>query len=255
MMRHLALIAALLALFAVQISGASYTVTHVTTQVTLNVNTSASVRETYTVVITNASISQYQSARSALNLTLSNWQDIIGPTLTQHIINPKTGVYGFELFPGPITTSITGQQEADVLISYGVRNVTSVDEIAPRVFQHTFNDDVFNFAHGVSGEVLPANYTLTIVLPNDAGIKSIYPLPDSPPNLLANNFMNVTMMSWFSQEPLSKFLLVYTTHQTIEGEVSSFFTAAYNFFGFFTYVIIILIVLFFILYTYLKIEK
>lgn len=56
-------------------------------------------------------------------------------------------------------------------------------------------------------------------------------------------------------EPLSKFTLTFTTQQSIQGEVLSFFAAAYAFLGIFTYVIIIVIVLFFILYTYLKVEK
>ncbi len=255
MLRNLALAAVLLALLAVPLAGASYTITHITTQLSLNANNTASVREIYTIYLTNSSISQYQSSRSALNLTLSNWQPIIGSALTQHIINPKSGVYGFKLFPGPLTTSITGEQLADIIITYGVKNVTSVREIAPRVFFYSFNTQVLNFQYGPSGEILDPNTTLTIIMPSGATIKNVYPVPDLPANLLTSNFTNVTSMSWFYQEPLSKFSLTFTTQQSVQGEVIAFFSAAYNFLGVFTYILIILVVFFFILYTYLKVER
>lgn len=254
MIRQFALIVAILAVLAVPLAGASYTVTHITTQVTLNVNTTARVSETFTVYITNTSIAQYQADRSALNLTLSNWQSTIGTVLTQHIINPRTGVYDFKLYPGPLTTSITGQQYADVVITYGVKNVTSVRELAPRVFSYLLNNGVFNFEHSTNGQTLNPNTTLTIVLPHTATITNVYPPPDFPA-LSGSNFANITVLSWYYQEPLSKFALSFTTQQSIPDEVLSFFSAAYLFFGFFTYVIIILVVFFFILYTYLKIEK
>ena len=255
MIRYAVLLVALLALLAVHMPGASYTVTHFTAQVMLNTNTSATVREAFTVYVTNASTSQYQTDRSALNLTLSNWQSIIGSGLTQHIINPTSGVYNFKLFPGPLTTSITGQQSAQILLSYSVNNVTDVKELAPRVFSYSFNTNVFNFQHELSGQILNPNATLTVMLPTGAVINNVYPVPDSPANLITNNFANVTSMSWYYQEPLSKFALTFTTQQSIQGEVLSFFAAAYAFLGIFTYVIIIVIVLFFILYTYLKVEK
>jgi hypothetical protein len=255
MIRYAALVFALLAVIAIQMPSASYAITHVTTQVTLNTNTSATVREVFTVYITNSSASQYQADRAVFNLTLSTWQSIIGPGLTQHIINPKLGVYSFRLFPGPLTTTITGQQNAQIILSYNVQNVTRVNEIAPRVFFYTFNTNVFNFEHEISGQVLDPNTTLTISPPQGSIINNIYPVPDSPSNLITGNFTNVTSMSWYYQEPLSKFALSFTTRQSIQAEVLSFFTAAYAFLGIFTYVIIIAFVLFFILYTYLKVEK
>ena len=246
----------IIAFFAMsQLSFASYSVTNVSTQVTLNQNTSASVREIVTIGLTNSSINSYITDRSALNLTLSNWQAIIGPTLTQHIINPRSGVHKFELLPGPVTTTITGGHIAQIIMLYSVYNVTDVVETAPRVFFYTFNDSVFNFQHELSGEALPPNTQLTINLPHGAKITSIFPIPDSPANLVISNYTNSTSLSWFNQEPLSKFALSFTIRQSLQAEVLQFFSGVYNALGIFTYIIIGLVVLIFILYTYLKVDK
>ncbi len=246
----------IIAFFALsQLSFASYSVVNLSTQVTLNLNTSASVREIVTVLLTNASINSYITDRSALNLTLSDWQSIIGPTLTQHIINTKSGVHRFELLPGPVTTTITGRHIAQIIMLYDVYNVTSVVETAPRVFYYTFNNSVFNFQHELSGEVLPPNTALTIMLPAGARITSIFPIPDSPANLVTSNYTNSTALSWFNQEPLSKFTLSFTIRQSLQAEVLQFFSGIYKALGIFTYVIIGVIVLVFIIYTYFKVEK
>ncbi|MCL4389234.1 MAG: hypothetical protein M1528_00895 [Candidatus Marsarchaeota archaeon] len=238
-----------------QNSFASYNVTGFSTTVTLNTTGSASVTEVLSVTLTNSSISQYNIDRSALNLTLSQWQEILGPTLTQHIINVKKGVHAFKLLPGPVTQSITGQYTAQVIMLYDVYNVTAINQTAPRTFYHTFNSSVFNFQHAASGEVLPPNAQLTIILPYGSKLLSVFPLPDSPSNLLTSGDTNVTQLTWNRGEPLSKFTLTFTTTQSLQAEVIQFFTAAYNTLGIFTYIIIGIAILLFIVYTYLKTEK
>jgi|SRR5208283_2354883 len=253
LIRYVWVALALLMVGCVQLSGASYTINHITTQVTLNISTSASVQETFNISVSNSSVSQYISDRTALNLTLSNWQSIIGSSLTQHIINPKTGVYNFRLLPGPLLSSPGGVQQAVITILYDVNNVTAVNQTAPRTFVYSFNPDVFNYQHEQSGEVLTANSTLTIILPKSAKITTIFPIPDYPTTFITGS--NVTTVSWFYQEPLSKFALTFVTGESVQHEVLSFFAAIYDYLGIFTYVIIIVAVLLFILYTYFKTEK
>ena len=237
-------------------ANASYTVNHLSTTVVLNQNTSASVREVLTVTISNVSISQYAQDRTDLNLTLSTWQSLIGPLLVQHVINPKSGVYNFKFLPGPPTPAITGQEQAQLLMTYDVKNVTSVNQTAPRKFVYAFNPSVLNFEHGASGVVLNPNTTLTIIVPSSAVITEIYPVPDLPIDALASNYTNVTHVSWLYQEPLSKFSLVFIIRQSIQAEVLSFFSAIYDYLGVFTYAIIAAAIFLLILYTYIKtVEK
>ena len=186
-------------------------------------------------------------------MTLSKWQSVIGPSLTQHIINPKSGVYNFRLLPGPLTGPAGPSQQAVITILYDVSNVTTVNQTAPRTFVYKFNPDVFNYEHEQSGEVLTSNTTITIILPKSAKITNIFPIPDYPASLITGS--NVTAVSWFYQEPLSKFTLTFVTQESVQDEVLSFFTSIYQILGVFTYIIIIAAILLFILYTYFKVEK
>ncbi|MDE1810985.1 MAG: hypothetical protein KGH66_03015, partial [Candidatus Micrarchaeota archaeon] len=141
------------------------------------------------------------------------------------------------------------------LMSYDVPNITTVNQTAPRVFYYSFSPSVFNFQHGASGEVLSQNTSLTFMLPSGADIKSVYPLPDAPVSAFTNNYANTTKVSWFFGEPLSKFTFAFTITEGIQTEVLSFFEGVYNFFGIFTFVIIIAVILLFIIYTYLRVGR
>jgi hypothetical protein len=236
------------------VSYGSYTVTNLNTTVTLLANTSAEVTEVLTVQVSNQSVQQYTTDRAALNLTLEEWQSLIGPTLTQHIINPEKGVFNFRFLPGALVKEANGGR-AYLLMSYYVLNVTSISRLQPREFLYTFRPSTFNFEHGVSGEVLPSNTTLTIVLPSGSSITSIYPIPDAPASGITNNYANVSRASWFFGEPLSKFELTFTITESLQTEVLKFFSGVYAYLGIFSFIIIALFILLFIIYAYVKASR
>ncbi|MGI0134700.1 MAG: hypothetical protein ACREBW_07065, partial [Candidatus Micrarchaeaceae archaeon] len=138
---------------------------------------------------------------------------------------------------------------------YGVSNVTIVNQTAPRNFVYRFNPAVFNFEHGASGQVLNPNATLTVVLPTGAQIKSIYPIPDYPATAFTDNYANTTRVSWLYGEPLSKFTLTFVITEGIQAEVVGFFSQVYKALGIFTYLIIAIVVLAFILYAYFRVGR
>ena len=232
----------------------SYTVTSINTTVTLNTNTSAEVIEILNLSISNTSVAQYSSDRVALNLSLSNWQSLIGPSLVQHIINQHSGISDFKFLPGPLTAEQYGGR-ADIIMSYVVKNVTFVSEPSPRKFLYSFNPTVFNFEHGVSGEILPLNATLNIVLPSGAQILSVYPIPDSPAYGFAKNYQNVSELSWFYGEPLSKFTLNFVVKEGLEEEVFGFLSGIYQKLGILVYVIIAVAIISFVIYTYYRASR
>lgn len=248
-----AALACLLAGALLPAADAAYAVTNLNVTVTLSTNTSAQVTEILTLLISNQSVSQYTTNRVALNLTLSDWQALIGPLLVQHIINPSRSVHNFKLLPGSVV-NVNGNSIAYMLMGYTVDNVTQVNQTAPRTFKYTFNPRVFNFEHGASGQVLTPNTTLTVVLPKGAMIQSIYPLPDYPPSAFTNNYKNTTSVSWSNGEPLSKFNLTFLIVEGIQEEVTNFFLGIYRVLGAFAYVIIAIVVLLFVLYTYLRVR-
>jgi hypothetical protein len=238
----------------VGLANASYNITHITVGVFLNSNTSARVNETVEIAISNQSISQYQTSRLALNLTLSQWQQLVGPQLTEHIINPKGSAYNFVLLPGPVVPNGLNYR-SDIILSYYVNNVTIVTQTSPRVFLYKFNASVFNFQHATSGQVLGTNMTLNITIPGGARIKSVYPIPDAPPYGITNNFANTSSVTWFSGEPLSKFVLVFEVDQSLRQEVGAFFSKVYQTLGVYAYLIIAAVILLFVLYVYYRASK
>ncbi len=230
----------------------TYGISNINTTVSINLNGTAYVAEAITTVLPNSSLAQYTIDRSGLNLTLSNWQSIIGPQLVQHIINPRTGVYGFHLLPGPVNRTSYGGI-AVIYMNYYVSNVTSVNQTGPRVLEFKFNNDVLNFAHGSGGVVLGKDTRFNIILPKSSRILSVYPLPDYPTNF-ASNDTNITQISWFDGEPLYNFNLVFQVKESLLTEISGFFGSIYAALGVFTYIIIIVMVLLIIFYTYLKVH-
>jgi hypothetical protein len=236
------------------IANASYNVTAIKVNLFLNPNTSAHINETIQFALTNQSVKQYQTNRVALNLTLSQWQRLVGPQVQEYIINPKGSIYNFVLLPGPVVQNGTGYG-ADIVLSYDVNNVTTVNQISPRVFLYTFRPAVFNFQHGASGQVLSPNATLNIMIPSGASIKTVYPVPDYPAYGLTNNYANVSSISWFYGEPLSKFALVFVVNQSIRDEVGIFFSQVYGALGVYSYIIIAVVILLFVLYVYYRASK
>lgn len=232
-------------------SGASYNVTHLNVTITLN-STTAQVVELYTLYISNSSINQYQTSRLALNITLSSWQKLVGPELVQHIINPTRGATNFEFLPGPVFRNYSSGAFAYLRLSYDVPNSTTVSHAAPREFAYVFNPKIFNFQSGVSGEVLTQNTSLNILIPQNARITAVFPLPDNPVYASESAYSNTTKLTWNSGEPLSKFTLSYTLLESMQAEVTGFFTAIYHQLGIYVYLIIAALVILFILYAYLK---
>jgi len=254
-MRAVSLLIFMLALVPlVGLANASYNVTHINVNMFLSPNTSAHVNETIQFTITNQSVRQYQQDRIALNLTVSQWQQIVGSQLTEHIINPTGSIYNFILLPGPVVQNGNGYR-AYIVLSYDVNNVTTVNQTSPRVFVYTFKSNVFNFQHGASGEVLSPNTTLNITIPSGSVVRSVYPIPDAPASGITNNYANVTTLSWFYGEPLSKFSLAFVVNQSLRDEVSSFFSQVYHKLGIYAYVLIGLVILLFILYAYYRASK
>ncbi len=243
------LLASMLMIVLAGSSFASYTVSYLNTTISLNQNTSAAVTEVLTVRVSNSSVNQYLTDRIALNFTLSTWQQLIGPELVQHVINPTSGIYNFKFNPGPLIRNSNGGI-AYMVMSYEVNNATRVEQTSPRTFIYTFNPSIFNFEHAASGELLPTNTTLTIEVPKGSHIESVYPIPDSPATALTTNYANMTTLMWFTGEPLSKFALSFSMQESLSDEVAGFFDAVYNTLGIFTYLIVALIIIAIIAYTY-----
>lgn len=232
---------------------ATYNVTGVNTTVVLGGNSSAYISEVLSLQLSNVSVSQYTIERSSLNLTLNDWQSLVGPELEPHIINPRSGIYSFNLLPGPITY-VALVPTANMYMDYYVANVVTISQTGPRTFLYKFNPGVLNFQEGSSGVVLPKGSRLNIIMPNSSTLVSVYPLPDST-HTLQSGINSTQELSWYRSEPLYDFSLVFQFKTGLSTEVIDFFGSIYSALGVFVYVLLGLAVLLFIIYTYLKVGR
>ncbi len=231
---------------------AYYNVTAINTTLILNSSTGAKVIETYSLFIGNSSIGQYEASRGAYNLSLSDWQTLLNtPLLTEHVVNPRSGVTNFTFLPEALVLTPQGGA-SKLLLSYYVYNVTTVVEIAPRKFQYTFNDSVLNFEHTASGQELGPLQRFNIITPSGSQIVSAYPLPDSPTPNFAGSYTNDTLFSWYSQEPLNGFSFSYTAQQSLQQEVLNYFLGIYKGYSSLLYLLAVMLVGVFVAYVYLK---
>ncbi len=250
-MRHAVpalLVAMLVAIALVAQVHASYAVKGINTTVYLNRNASAYVKEAINITVSNSSFVQYTIDRSSVNLNISAWQNLIGSKqISPTIINPKAGIYGFNLLPGPLAKNGSAGT-ADIYLTYYVSNITTANQIAPRKIMYTFNSSFWNFNVGASGAILNPNDTLNIVLINNSKVISVYPLPDST-YAIGNRSIS---LSWYNAEPLYNFKLVFDVQLTLTQEITGFFSAVYSQLGIFSYIIIAVAIAAILLYTYMK---
>ncbi len=234
---------------------AYFNVTSLNTTVTLNPNNSAHVTESFKLYISNSSLQTYFNDRQAINLTLSGWQKALqSDLLATHILNPKSGIYGFTILPSPITYAL-GNGTAILTMSYYVNNVTTEKAIGPRKFEYTFNDTVFNFAHIVSGQTLPPYARLNIIIPKGSEVVSVYPVPDYPHLNFIGNYTGSSQFSWYSNDPLATFSFSYIISQSPGQEVTSYFAYIYTNYKTFIYFVILVLFLVLVVYLYARMSE
>ncbi len=234
-------------------SYAYYNITSINTTLILNTNQSAHVVEQFIIYISNTSISTYQQNKDAIGLTLSDWQKVLySPNLEEHILGGSGhSFYNFELLPGPLIT-VPGGGYATMTMNYYVKNVTSIQNIAPRKFEYNFNTSVFNFEQGASGQILPSDVRLNFIIPKGAEVIGVYPLPDYPKPNFIGNYSNITEFSWYTGEPLSQFSFNYVITESPETEVLNYLQNTYINYGEWIYLIIAIGIIVSALYIYKK---
>jgi hypothetical protein len=172
----------------------------------------------------------------------------------EHILNPKSSISNFTFLPGPIVPAGNGGGYASLTMSYDAHDVASVNSVAPRQFEYSLNNSIFNFLHTASGQSLLPNTRLTITVPNGTQVVSMYPLPDSPqPNSFGK--YSGSSFSWFSGEPLQGFNFIYIVTQTPQQEVVQYFNSVYSNYRTLVYALIMLVVAAIVIYVYIKIFR
>lgn len=229
---------------------AYFNATYLTTTVHLANSSTAHVVETINLYISNSSMSTYIQDRGAVNQTLDSWQKVLGTSLlVEHVFNPTSSISNFTFLPGPIVFATDGGGNAQLTMSYYAHNVTTVNVIAPRKLEYTFNSNAFNFQHTASGQALLPNTKLEITVPKGSVVASAYPLPEFP----MGNYTNATTLYWNESEPLNKFAFVYVITESLQQEVLTFFTRIYDQYNAQIYVAAAVIAILVVVYLYFKV--
>ncbi len=244
---------AVFALLALSNVYAYYNITSINTTVILNSNNSAHVIEQFTLFVSNSSYSQYISNRNAIGLSLNYWQKVLYTSqLQEDIIGSGHSIYNFNFISGPLVIQTQNGGIAMLSLDYNINNITNVTNIAPRKFEYSFNSSLFNFINTASGQTLPADTRLNLIIPSGADVVSVYPAPDSPHQNSNGNYTNSTLFSWYSGEPLSSFTFKYVTTQSLQNEVLTYLQNIYANYSTALYLAGIIIIVLAILYLYLS---
>ena len=234
------------------VSYAYFNVTQLNTTVLINQNTSAKVIETLFLYVSNASENSYTQDRGSYNLSLNGWQNILHTSeLTPHLLGAGGAIRNLTFVPTVLIPAGNGGH-AELIMSYYITNMTIQTTVGPRIFQYAFNDSTLNFQHTASGQSILPNQRLTIIIPKGAHLIAAFPLPDSPIPNNVGNFTNDTTFSWFASEPLNQFQFSYTTSESLQDEVSSYFSGIYKDYTALIYLLVVALIIICCGYIYVK---
>lgn len=194
--------------------------------VKINTNGSAHVTERVRLAIDPSSVDIYNQSMYSRNLTIMDWQQITSSKLLrQHIFSPVS-VSNIKVVPENLNSySFSATSAAVIRLDYELEKFVPINQTGPRTLLYTFNRSSFSFEHSPSGQILPQDTELTIIIPPDSIVTSISPDPDEPSITrdYLGQVMRVSNFTWRGTIPLMDFELTFTREEPIGVEVSRFF--------------------------------
>ncbi|NYZ79311.1 hypothetical protein H0N99_04140 [Candidatus Micrarchaeota archaeon] len=223
-MRKLCFLLALALL--VPLLGASFYDMSLSVTVKINTNGSAHVTENVLLALDPSSEDLYNRSIYSRELTIMDWQQITqSQYLRQHIIS-SIAARNLRVTPEDIQPYTYGSRSgADVKLDYDVDNIVMINQTGPRTLQYLFNSSSLSFQPSPSGQVLPRNNNLTIIIPPDSLVTSISPDPTEPAiqRDYAGQVRGVSSFIWRGTVPLMEFHFAFTREQSMDVEVMNFF--------------------------------
>ncbi|QLJ53287.1 MAG: hypothetical protein Sv326_1112 [Candidatus Fermentimicrarchaeum limneticum] len=223
-MRKLGVLLALL-LLAVAVKADFYDLSlNVTAKV--NLNGSLHVTELVKLSMDPSSEDLYTRSFYSTELTIMDWQQITkSQYLRQHILS-SYATRNFRVAPEDLTRySFSELSTAVIKLEYDVDGVVLVNQTGPRTLSYTFNRSALSFQPSPSGQMLPKNNALAIIIPPDSIVTSISPDPTEP--AITRDYLDqvrgVSAFAWKGTVPINDFTLVFVREEPIDVEVRSFF--------------------------------
>jgi len=194
--------------------------------VKISTNGSAHVTERVKLSIDPGSVDLYNRSIYSRNLTIMDWQQITNSQLLrQHIFSPVS-VTNMKIVPENLNTyDFSTTSTAMIRLEYDLEKFMPINQTGPRIVLYAFNKSSFSFEHSPSGQVLPQNTELTIIIPPDSIVTAISPDPAEPS--ITRDYLGqvrgVSNFTWKGTIPLMDFELTFTREESIDVEVSRFF--------------------------------
>jgi hypothetical protein len=194
--------------------------------VKINQNGSAHVTEKVTLSLDPSSEDLYNRSIYSRELTIMDWQQITGSQyLRQHILSPMAP-RNMRIVPEDIRRyTYENLSTANIKLDYDIDKIVTINQTGPRTLLYAFDSSALSFQPSPSGQVLPRNNDLTIIIPPDSIVTSISPDPSEP--AIKRDYLEqvrgVSNFTWSGTVPLMEFELAFTREESMDVEVRNFF--------------------------------
>lgn len=202
----------------------------------LNEDGSAIVEERVSLLIPSADQYTIQLYQSGFNQnTLANWQEITNISdIKTHVSSARTDIRNLIIRPQPLARAGLEYFRGQIIIDYlaypfytdGVpvngTGLVTMSNYKPRTTRYILNENAFSLGRTDTGDIaLDRTTTLSITPPSDAMITYLNPITHE---LLDAKFpVRAETLSW-TDITLVQFSLAYEVEQTLDKEVSKFFS-------------------------------
>jgi hypothetical protein len=228
----------LLVMLVLSLSYAAYTVTALDVTVDVNEDGSADITERlYLLITTDYHISVYSNGLSQNDL--ASWGALTGLSdVRHHVDNRVVDVQNVVVRPQPVSrcNPLADLCHGELKISYTVDAYRNKEGLAannsglfiaekykPRTTMYTMNSGALSFEESELGDViLSKNERLTFVLPKEATVLEISPLPEG---VNKEEIRELRELSW-ENTVLARFNIVFEKEESLDTEVLQFFLNA-----------------------------
>ncbi len=223
-MRKLCILLALALLMP--LLGATFSDVSLVVTVKINLNGSAHVSEKVTLSLDPTSQDVYNSSIFSRQLTIMDWQQITNSQyLRQHIIT-SVAARNLRIVPEDVRPYTYGSlSTADIKLDYDIDGFVTINQTGPRTLLYTLDSSALSFQPSPSGQVLPRNNELTIIIPPDSIVTGISPDPTEP--TIQKDYLDqvrgVSNFSWSGTVPINEFQFAFTREEPMDVEVRNFF--------------------------------
>ncbi len=223
-MRKLCILLALALL--IPLLGATFSDVSLVVTMKINLNGSAHVSEKVTLSLDQTAEDVYNRSIFSRELTIMDWQQITNSQyLRQHIIS-SVSARNLRIVPEDVRPYTYGSfSMADIKLDYDIDGAVTINQTGPRTLLYTLNSSALSFQPSPSGQVLPKNNELTIIIPPDSIVTSISPDPTEP--IIKKDYLDqvrgVSNFTWSGTVPITEFQFAFTREEPMDVEVRNFF--------------------------------